>query len=398
MNESIILRECSIRDKVEILGHVFHGLKEIESAVEISASPFLGDEINTELVDETTPDTPIQGVHVAEVWQSYPCFDFEDRMNEHRTYQNYFFSTKPFTPERLSEIYQKCNEQSDFALVNEDMPADLAPAVYYVGDYGKMVVATTAKGDGQRLITSQTIINLKNNLSDNTMSSQAHHKKYWVIGIIAVICIIAALVIAHPHHAPSYKYKDGKPVLTVTTYGDVPVAPSLEIPDDAYEFLYMDDIPEYQFQRKSNPAEYWLMNRMMQMFNQVTSGADTIWAWKYAIDESVAAYNRYIHRQIDGTAGRDMAMKEILDFSDYLNGGNTAEMTQGGYIASVVSLYQALDLYNNLIESTKDSRLRKLIFSEYYAWETYQEYDWDCIQEWKYSQEWYGDLPIEKLF
>jgi predicted RNA binding protein YcfA (HicA-like mRNA interferase family) len=28
--------------------------------------------------------------------------------------------------------------------VNEDMPADLAPAVYYVGDYGKMVVATTA--------------------------------------------------------------------------------------------------------------------------------------------------------------------------------------------------------------------------------------------------------------
>jgi hypothetical protein len=90
-----------------------------------------------------------------------------------------------------------------------------------------------------------------------------------------------------------------------------------------------------------------------------------------------------------------MAMKEILDFSDYLNGGNTAEMTQGGYIASVVSLYQALDLYNNLIESTKDSRLRKLIFSEYYAWETYQEYDWDCIQEWKYSQEWYGDLPIE---
>jgi hypothetical protein len=144
MTNSIILRECSIHDKVEILGHVFHGLKEIKSAIEISASPFLGDEINTEFVDEMTPDIPIQGVHVAEIWQSYPCFDFEDRMNEHRTYQNYFFSTKPFSLERLSEIYKKCHEESNFALVNENMPIDIAPAVYYVGDYSDMVVATTA--------------------------------------------------------------------------------------------------------------------------------------------------------------------------------------------------------------------------------------------------------------
>jgi hypothetical protein len=144
MNNSIILRECSIRSNVEILGHVFHGLKEIKAAVELSASPFLGDEINGEFVDEMMPDTPIQGVHVAEIWQSYPCFDFEDRMNENRTYQNYFFSDKPFTPERICELYQKCNEQFNFALINENMPIDFVPAVYYVGDRDKMVYATTS--------------------------------------------------------------------------------------------------------------------------------------------------------------------------------------------------------------------------------------------------------------
>ncbi len=146
MNKSIILRECSIHSDVEILGHVFHGLKEIKAAVEMSASPFSHDEIDKEYVDKKMPDAQIQGVHVAEIWQSYPCFDFEDRMNENRTYQNYFFSDKPFTPERICEIYQKCHEQFNFGLINENMPAEYAPAVYYVGDRDKMVYATTAHG------------------------------------------------------------------------------------------------------------------------------------------------------------------------------------------------------------------------------------------------------------
>jgi hypothetical protein len=144
MNKSIALRECSIHGKIEIHGHVFQGLKEIKSAVEISTSPFFGNEINMEYVREVEPKVPIKGVHVAEIWKSYPCFDFEDRMNENRTYQNYFFSDKPFTPERICELYQKCNEQFNFALINENMPIDFVPAVYYVGDRDKMVYATAS--------------------------------------------------------------------------------------------------------------------------------------------------------------------------------------------------------------------------------------------------------------
>lgn len=145
MNQTTVVREYSTRDTVEILGHVFHGLEEIKAAVEISASPFLSDEIDKRFVDEITPKAPISGLHVAEIWKSYPCFDFEDRMNENRTYQNYFFSTEPFTPDRLSEIYQKCVQQSNFRMVNEHIPTDFLPAVYYVGDYDKMLVATLAK-------------------------------------------------------------------------------------------------------------------------------------------------------------------------------------------------------------------------------------------------------------
>jgi hypothetical protein len=228
------------------------------------------------------------------------------------------------------------------------------------------------------------------------MSWQVQHKKYWVIGIIVVVCIIAAIFIANIKRTPSYTYKDGKPILTTTPYGDVPVEPFLEIPDDAYDFLYMDDDEDGSWiQRKSNPAAYWLMNRMMQMFSQITFGPDTIWAWKCAVDESVVAYNRCIHRQIDGSAGRDMAIKDVINYSDYLNCGGTPEMTQGSYIAAVVSLYQALDIYNSLMDSTKDSYFKKLIFSEYCAWETYQEYDWDCEKEWMNNREWHSDLPNE---
>ncbi len=161
MTNSIILRECSVYGEIEILGHVFRGLDEIKSSVEMSTSPFFGREINPEFVKEEEPEVPIKGIHVAEIWKSYPCFDFEDRMNEHRSYQNYFFSTMPFTPERLSEIYKVCNEKSNFALVNEDMPVDIAPAVYFDGDYGNLVVATTAHASLKRGWLSKLISKLK---------------------------------------------------------------------------------------------------------------------------------------------------------------------------------------------------------------------------------------------
>jgi hypothetical protein len=145
MDKTINLRECSIHDEVKILGHKFHGLEEIKSAVELSAASYGGAEIKTDFVTLNKPKAPIPGIHVIEIWEPYPCFDAEDRLNENRTYQNYFLSKKQVTPEQLSEIYKRCHEQFNFSLINKNMPAEFTPAVYYVGDRGKMVIATSSK-------------------------------------------------------------------------------------------------------------------------------------------------------------------------------------------------------------------------------------------------------------
>lgn len=88
-----------------------------------------------------TPELTIPGIHIAEVWESYPCFDAEDRMYEDRTYQNYFFSEEPFTPAKVCDIISRCKGQCNYQYVNEQMPADCTPALYYVGDRGVMVLA-----------------------------------------------------------------------------------------------------------------------------------------------------------------------------------------------------------------------------------------------------------------
>lgn len=140
MSKDIIIREFPVNGDIEVFGHVFHGLREIVSAVGLSVSSYAVHDGSC--LRPRNPATPVDGVHVAEIWMPYPCFDAEDRMYENRTYQNYFFSSCPITPSCIRKIVRCCIEKSNFQLVNEDMPLEFAPALYYVGDYGKMLLAT----------------------------------------------------------------------------------------------------------------------------------------------------------------------------------------------------------------------------------------------------------------
>ena len=130
------IRRCSIMEDVEILGHVFHGLADIKKHVEMSLyRRFSG--------REATPQEPESrcNVHVGELWVPYPCFDFEDFVNENRTYQNYIFRRRPITQDdmkKLSDLPGKCNE----CRVTKDAPEEMLPMVYYVGDGYEMLVAT----------------------------------------------------------------------------------------------------------------------------------------------------------------------------------------------------------------------------------------------------------------
>lgn len=130
----ICIREVSKNTKVEILGHVFNGLNDIRRAVEtycrIEREPW-----------DTEPKKAVEGIHVINVYEPYPCFDSEDYANEDRDFSNYFFSTKPFTKqqiERLSKLPSRCNAQ----MVNDAMPEWAVPAVYYRGDGDSVIIAT----------------------------------------------------------------------------------------------------------------------------------------------------------------------------------------------------------------------------------------------------------------
>lgn len=130
----IQIREINKNAHVEILGHVFHGLIDMQNVVEaycrVGSQPW-----------ETEPKSPINGVHVVCIYEPYPCFDSDDYANEDRDFSNYFFSIKPFTKqqiERLAKLPGRFNAQ----MVSDNMPEWAIPAVYYRGDGDKMIVAT----------------------------------------------------------------------------------------------------------------------------------------------------------------------------------------------------------------------------------------------------------------
>ncbi len=132
----VIIRSVSIMDDIEILGHVFHGLKDIQEYVEMSLykSYSRGQATPRELKAYCS-------VHVGEMWMPYPCFDAEDYANENRTYQNFVLRQRPITQDdmkTLSELPSKGNE----CRISESMPAEVLPLLYYVGEGDTMLLAT----------------------------------------------------------------------------------------------------------------------------------------------------------------------------------------------------------------------------------------------------------------
>lgn len=130
----------SIIEDVDILGHTFHGLEDIIAYREMS----LCEEYMSK--DPARSVTPKKhgSLHVGEVWQSYPCFDSSDYATETRSYQNYLIRNKPVTNSDMQKIKNLptvgCLEK-----INEKMPIDALPLVYYYGDGGFMLVAPPRK-------------------------------------------------------------------------------------------------------------------------------------------------------------------------------------------------------------------------------------------------------------
>ncbi len=130
----------STKEDVEILGHVFHGLEDIMAYNEISlCERYMSKERPIRRSPKKRGD-----VHVGKLWESYPCFDSSDYAYETRTYQNYLIRNRPITDADMQKI-KNLPAIGNFEKINEQMPLDVLPMVYYSGDGGFMLVATRRK-------------------------------------------------------------------------------------------------------------------------------------------------------------------------------------------------------------------------------------------------------------
>ena len=127
------IKHYSTNDRIEILGHIFNGLEEIENAVEIETR--VSNAIGERYIRQIHPENVIPGIHILKLYEPYPCFDSSDFMYENRRYCNYFFSKKPFTTDDITRI-ANTRWHSNYCLVNENMNKEFLPASYYGGTTG----------------------------------------------------------------------------------------------------------------------------------------------------------------------------------------------------------------------------------------------------------------------
>lgn len=133
------IKHYSSKDKIEILGHIFNGLEDIENAVEIETR--LSNSIGERYIRKVDPQRPIPGIHILKVYQPYPCFDSSDLMYENRRYCNYFFSREGFSNEMINHIAGS-KWWNNYCLIHKDMDMAMKPAIYFGGSsWNDLIVA-----------------------------------------------------------------------------------------------------------------------------------------------------------------------------------------------------------------------------------------------------------------
>ena len=135
-----------ISDDVMILGHMFHGLDDIKQHVEMS----LYKDWSRGEARAQEPEKSCK-VPVGEMWMPYPCFDWEDSMNENRTYQNFVLRSRPITQDDMRQLSKLPSHGNELRISN-DIPEDMLPMVYYCGEGNEMIVAQ--KRDAKARIVS----------------------------------------------------------------------------------------------------------------------------------------------------------------------------------------------------------------------------------------------------
>ena len=169
----------------------------------------------------------------------------------------------------------------------------------------------------------------------------------------------------------------------------------LGVADSVGGFWFSDDV-ELQSQ---DPHAYWLMNRMMQM-RQLVSTADDDWAWMLAMNESVKGYNARLGRKIGSV---DAAVRAIHELIGLYGAGSQAEMNTASYVVSVLEHYSTVYTYYCLINSIHgfedgnnwNLRMRALYYKEFKEWFALNDAVYRVMCDYTYAPARYSSLSLD---
>lgn len=95
------------------------------------------DEIQNYVYTQTESSQP----YIIERSQRFPCFDYEDFANENRYFRNFLFCCSKEEAKEKTMKMKLLNEGNNFNLVNNDLPADMRPMLYYQDNSTSMILA-----------------------------------------------------------------------------------------------------------------------------------------------------------------------------------------------------------------------------------------------------------------
>ncbi len=125
-----------IQDEITILGHTFNGLNDIIKHCEMTCKEGLPGMIYCSPLERKKQ----ADIHVGEIYERYPIFDSSD-LKDRRAFRNFIFRHSPICEMDMRDaltIPHRCN----FCMVNESIPHDMLPILYYKGDGEHMLLAT----------------------------------------------------------------------------------------------------------------------------------------------------------------------------------------------------------------------------------------------------------------
>lgn len=118
MKATITRQQCD--KSIEINGYVYHDIKDLLRLSQSKKQPNV----------------------ILERKRLFPCFDSSDYAHENRYFRNFLFCVSQEEADNKRDAFNAYEEKrSNFCFVDEDLPEELRPMIYYADESTEILIA-----------------------------------------------------------------------------------------------------------------------------------------------------------------------------------------------------------------------------------------------------------------